>query len=294
MNWLCCSTASRRLGRRPIRSVRLPPQADLAPLRRLGSHQSLEQIAAIKDAPVPEWPEFHVKLNPISLGRVLPISWDETMHTMSSGVVLTPGDSNLPLTFAEGVYELLGAPHRGGRGRRYVPISTLSEGGNAYLRGVLTGQTTPASCADFWSHFSVSPIFNGRHSAGKTKAPKLPSHRQSPPERTKRSLPASSRAPAPHCQSEASAFRMPFSRTPPCNHPSTHATRRKLHPLHLFARTIVQDRSFIVSRGLHYRASCRKPPTMRSSPKEIGRVHVLLERTGSTITIRDGNGEQRA
>lgn len=246
-----------------------------------------EDLQKIKGDPVSQWSDFAVKLNPLSLGRVLPISWDETMHTMSGGVVLAPGESQLPLAFAEGVYELLGAPHRGGRGRRYVPISTLSEGGNTYLRNVLTGQTTPATCTEFWQQFLRE---SDLHPAPKRRAEAKP---KPAPVKTE-PAPAPSTAATPPPPPPLRSLRIPDAFLKE----SRAATILRLTPrdvsfapIHLFARN-----SFKIGRSLYHADFITRilPETAENEKltKEIGRVHVLLERKGSDLTIRDGNGEQ--
>lgn len=246
-----------------------------------------EELARLKGASISEWPDFAVKLNPLSLNQVLPISWDETMHTMSSGAVLTPGESQLPLALAESVYELLGAPHRGGRGGRYVPISTLSEEGNGYLRSVLTGQTNPTSCTDFWQQLiresDVQPVLKRRKEAKPPSAPKKA--RSSSP-------PAPTASPPPPPPRRSLCIPEPFLKE------ARLATILRLTPrdvsfapIHLFARN-----SFKIGRSLYHADFITRilPETAENEKltKEIGRVHVLLERRGSEIVVRDGNGEQ--
>jgi len=251
---------------------------------------SPDEVAAIKGAQISEWPPFQVKLNPISLGRVLPISWDETMHTMSGGVVLAPGESQLPLALAEVVYELLGAPHRGGRGRRFVPTSTLSEGGNVYLRTVLTGQSVPATCAEFWRKFlqesDLHPEIKPRRQA------KPPADSKKKPEAPAKLTPAVQPQPPPPPPKRI--LRIPDAFLKEAR-PSTilRLTPRDVSfaPIHLFARN-----AFKIGRSLYHADFITRilPETADNEKltKEIGRVHVLLERNGSEITVRDGNGEQ--
>jgi hypothetical protein len=208
---------------------------------------------------------------------------------MSSGVVLANGESQLALGFAEGVYELLGAPHRGGRGRRYVPISTLSEEGNAYLRGVLTGQSTPASCSDFWKQLlRESDILPPRRPA-KAKVAK-PSAPAPPPKRVAaKAVPPVAPPPPPPVRS----LRIPEvflkdMRLATILRLTPHDV--SFTPVHLFART-----SFKIGRSLYHADFITRvlPETAENEKltKEIGRVHVLLERNETNITIRDGNGE---
>jgi hypothetical protein len=245
---------------------------------------SQEELGRIKGAEISDWPHFDVKLNPLSLGRVLPISWDETMHTMSGGVVLAPGESQLSLALAEVVYELLGAPHRGGRGRRFVPISTLSEGGNVYLRNVLTGPGVVATCSEFWQQFlRESDLHPEPKRPREMKAQKAPARKAEP-------------APvvAPPAPPPKRNLRIPDAFVKEAR-PATslRLTPRDVSfaPIHLFARN-----SFKIGRSLYHADFITRilPETADNEKltKEIGRVHVLLERKGAEVTIRDGNGEQ--
>jgi hypothetical protein len=257
------------------------------------SSLSQEKLAEIKGSPISEWPDFSVKLNPLSLGRLLPISWDETMHSVSAGVAIAPGESDLALAFAEGVYELLGAPHRGGRARRYVPISTLSEGGNSFLRGVLTGRTSPASCSEFWKQFlresELQPASRRRK-----KVAKAPDSLNRPVSSAKAKLPDPAPAVTPPPPPPRRELRIPevFLKD---SRPSTilRLTPRDVSfaPIHLFARN-----AFKIGRSLYHADFITRvlPETAENEKitKEIGRVHVYLERKGSEITVRDGNGEQ--
>src|SRR4030095_648923 len=161
-------------------------------------------------------------------------------------------------------------------------------GGNAYLRGVLTGRATPASCSEFWQQLLRE------------------SDLQPPPKRRKESkLPSGGSARAVHPPDLGAAAKSP----PPLPKRSLRipdaflkdarpATILRLiprdvsfAPIHLFARN-----SFKVGRSLYHADFITRvlPETAENEKltKEIGRVHVLLERSGSEIAIRDGNGEQ--
>lgn len=247
---------------------------------------SQDELGRIKGAEISEWPHFDVKLNPLSLGRVLPISWDETMHTMSGGVVLAPGESHLSLALAEVVYELLGAPHRGGRGRRFVPISTLSEGGNIYLRNVLTGPRVVTTCVDFWKQFlRESDLHPAPKRSREAIVPKPAPQKADPTP-----FPVTTPPPPPPKRS----LRIPDAFVKEAR-PATilRLTPRDVSfaPIHLFARN-----SFKIGRSLYHADFITRilPETADNEKltKEIGRVHVLLERNGADITVRDGNGEQ--
>jgi hypothetical protein len=254
---------------------------------------SQEELVGIRGKPVSDWPDFAVKLNPLSLGRVLPISWDETMHTMSDGVALTPGESHLPLALAEGVYELLGAPHRGGHGRRFVPISTLSEGGNSYLRDVLVGRAKADTCTEFWKQFlresDLQPAPRRRKEAKPAGAPARASSPAGEGLSTDSAPPVTPPPPPP-----IRSLRIPDAFLKDARQAVIlRITPRDVSfaPIHLITRN-----SFRIGRSLYHADFITRilPETADNEKltKEIGRVHVLLERNGSEITIRDGNGEQ--
>jgi len=102
--------------------------------------------------PVDRWPSYVLKLNPLSLRGLLADSvTDETRHT----VVVDP---RRPSEIQEGygprelallLYELLGGRIREVDSRRYSPLSSLREAGNAVLRRELLAMPH-ADCASLW------------------------------------------------------------------------------------------------------------------------------------------------
>lgn len=102
--------------------------------------------------PLDRWPAFCLKLNPLSLRGFLadPIG-DETKHT----VVLDPRQPSEiqegygPRELALLLYELLGGRIREVGTRRFTPLSSLHEAGNAVLRRELLAMPH-ADCESLW------------------------------------------------------------------------------------------------------------------------------------------------
>jgi len=125
-----------------------------------------EDVAAesLIGTPVDRWPAFCLKLNPLSLRGLLsdPAS-DETKHT----IVLDPrksteiqeGYSPRELTLL--LYELLGGRIREVDTRRYSPLSSLDEAGNAVLRREMLAMPH-ADCASLWRDLLQTQINKGQ------------------------------------------------------------------------------------------------------------------------------------
>ena len=102
--------------------------------------------------PLDRWPVFRLKLNPLSLrGLLADTGGDDTKHT----VVVDPRQ---PSDIQEGygprelallLYELLGGRIREVDSRRYSPLSSLREAGNAVLRRELLAMPH-ADCESLW------------------------------------------------------------------------------------------------------------------------------------------------
>lgn len=102
--------------------------------------------------PLDRWPAFRLKLNPLSLrGLLSDAGSDDTKHT----VVVDP---RVPSDIQEGygprelallLYELLGGRIREVDSRRYSPLSSLREAGNAVLRRELLAMPH-ADCESLW------------------------------------------------------------------------------------------------------------------------------------------------
>ncbi|MEI9892667.1 MAG: hypothetical protein WDN28_01800 [Chthoniobacter sp.] len=104
------------------------------------------------ETPVDRWPAYVLKLNPLSLRGLLADSvTDETKHT----VVVDPRQASEiqegygPRELALLLYELLGGRTREVDSRRYSPLSSLREAGNAVLRRELLAMPH-ADCESFW------------------------------------------------------------------------------------------------------------------------------------------------
>jgi len=107
---------------------------------------------SLAGTPLDSWPTFCLKLNPLSLRGLIT---DATCDDNSSTVVVDPRQ---PTEIQEGygprelallLYELLGGRIREVDNRRYSPLSSLREAGNAVLRRELLAMPH-ADCASFW------------------------------------------------------------------------------------------------------------------------------------------------
>ncbi len=258
----------------------------------------VDELVRLRGVPTIEWRDFAVKLNPMGLSSLLPASPEETMSTMISPLLAQAGPMLTPsAALAETIHQLLGAPRRSGRNRRYVPLGTLNEAGNAVLRRVVEGGMPPASCAILWKELLDATGLTPQQK--KTPPPPPPSPILQSPAAAPPPIPAA--APPPQ---------KPVALPPPL------PKRRTLHipeaflgnvqpgsvlrltprdisftPLQLIARS-----SFRIGRSLYHADFVTRvlpeTPDNEKLTKEIGRVHVLAELRGSDICLLDGNGEQ--
>jgi|GEM_PF-2030942 len=288
-----------------------------------------DELVRLRGVPVTEWQNFVIKLSPMSLSQVLPLSPEETMSTIVGPLMAQAGPMLSPsAAFAEAIYQLLGAPRRSDRSRRYVPLGTLNEAGNTMLRRVIEGGTPPKLCTGFWKDFLEAtglhpqprkpvlpsppppPIFASAPPQVQAQAANTPSGipaKAAPP------IPppiASHPIPTPPPSSAPAPAGPPMAVPPPL--PKRHILRIperfvgnlqpgtilrltprdiSFTPIHLIARP-----SFRIGRSLYHSDFITRvlPETAENEKltKEIGRVHVLAELRGSQITLRDGNGEQ--
>lgn len=264
----------------------LAPTGDLLTRIFIGWDRSLpaDELERLRGVPVTEWRGFTVKLNPMGMSSLLPLSPEETMSTMVSPMLASAGPMLTPsAAFAEMAHQLLGAPRRSGRQRRYVPLGTLNEAGNTVLRRVVEGGTPPASCVIFWKELlDATGLAAQPRKAAPTPPP--PPILQNPPK------PPAAPPPLP----KRRTLRIPDSFLGSAQPGSIlRLTPRDIGftPIQIIARP-----AFRFGRSLYHADFVTRilpeTPENEKLTKEIGRVHALGEVSGDSITLRDGNGEQ--
>lgn len=271
----------------------LAPTGDLLTRIFVGWDRALphDEISRLRGVQIGEWRGFTVKLNPMSMSSLLPLSPEETMSTMISPMLASAGPMLTPSAgFAEMIHQLLGAPRRSDRHRRYVPLGTLNEAGNHVLRRVLEGGTPPASCAIFWKDLLDATGLADQP----RKAPPTP-----PPPPVFKSPPVSAAPPPPPVVAPPPLPKRRILRIPDAFLGQVQAgtilrfTPRDISftPIQFIARP-----TFRLGRSLYHSDFVTRvlpeTPENEKLTKELGRVHALAELSGNWITIRDGNGEQ--
>ncbi|MEQ1862678.1 MAG: hypothetical protein ABMA13_22385 [Chthoniobacteraceae bacterium] len=252
----------------------------------------VEELVRLRGVPVTDWSDFSVKLNPISLSAVLPLSPEETMSTMVAPLLAQAGPMRTPsVGFAETIHQLLGAPRRSDRHRRYVPLGTLNEAGNAVLRRIIEGGTPPASCVAFWKELIDATALSSPLRKAPPPPPPSPVLKQPPPP----PLPAPPKSiVAPPPLPKRRALHIPEAFLGHVQ-PGTilRLTPRDISftPIQFIARP-----AFRIGRSLYHSDFVTRvlpeTPENEKLTKEIGRVHALAEVRGKQIVLRDGNGEQ--
>jgi hypothetical protein len=242
---------------------------------------TVEDLQKLRSVPLADWCGFSIKLNPASLGYLLPVCPDETMSTMVGpltdlGPILAPS-----VAFSEMIYQLLGAPRRMDRARRFVPLATLNEAGNIVLQRLLETSPAPARCSEVWARLVEAAGLEARR-------PKAPA----PPPATPPPLPKAGAQPPP----------LPAGhelRIPPLfmgQGRSGQVLRLMpedpgFAPVHLIARPVFRIGRSMYQADFVARVLPESPENERLT-KEIGRVHTVLEAKDGAITMRDGNGDQ--
>jgi len=305
----------------------LPPTGDLLSRVFVAWERSVtyEELDQLLGQPVTSWRGFSLKLNPLSLLQVLP-SDDATQSTMvnvrmTSGPVLAP-----PVAFAEMVYELLGAPRRVGSSRRFVPLKALNEAGNHVLRRAIEGAPKPKSCAAFWQEL-IREIDLRRGATSQQGAAQQENSAPAsaiPPSRPGVSVntgaPVGLARPAAVKREKAAAVPPPLptaqpSPAVPIQPPVLQPVRSlkipepflrcvqggsilrltapdvTVTPIHLISRPLFRIGRSLYHADLITRVLPETPENAKLS-NELGRVHVIAEMKGATLSLRDGNGEQ--
>ena len=214
--------------------------------------------------PVPTWPAFALKLNPLTIPTsVADPARDTTRTLITMPHTATVSDAAAgPRLLAELLYELLGGRQREPDTRRYSPLSTLSETGNGVLRRALLA-APHADCQALWRDLRTGQASN--------LAPPVPlgavRPRPRPPVIPQSLLgqpqPGDALALTPQNPAAAS--------------------------IQLIART-----QFKIGRSFQSADFVTRlfPETERNEiiSNRIGRVHVVAERVGGRLLLRDGNG----
>ena len=265
----------------------LAPTGDLLTRLFVAWDRSLpvDELTRLRGVQVTEWRGFTVKLNPMGMSSLLPLSPEETMSTMVSPLLAQAGPMLTPsVAFAEMIHQLLGAPRRSDRHRRYVPLGTLNEAGNAVLRRVVEGGKPPASCAVFWKELLEATGLAAQPRKASPPPPPPPPILQPPPK------PPVAPPPLP----KRRTLHIPEAFLGNVQAGSIlRLTPRDISftPLQLIARP-----QFRIGRSLYHADFVTRvlPETEENEKltKEIGRVHTLAELRGSDIFLIDGNGDQ--
>lgn len=222
-------------------------------------------VAALEGTPVDRWPAFCLKLNPLSMrGLLAEPEGDDTRHTILF-------DPRRPTEIQEGygpreltllLYELLGGRIREVDNRRYSPLSSLREAGNAVLRKEMLSMPHP-DCASLWRDLlqaqpGASPSGNPGDAAFA-----LPPQKFVIPESYLNSA------------QKGSVLNL-------------EATSAESLPMHF-----VTGSHFTIGRSVAADFTVRILPQNEENDartNRLSRVHVLLELIDEDITVRDGNG----
>jgi hypothetical protein len=215
--------------------------------------------------PIAHWPPFALKLNPISVRAALQETDGEaTMTTIDVRTAAPEALVSAPARLAELLYEVLGGPVRTGSERRYTPLPALHEEGNGVLRRALL-DSPYQDCRGLWADLVLAEPSDLRPATALGE----------PPEPAGR------------------AWMMPaalLTRPEPADLLKLLPKNLALPAIHLVARP-----RFALGRSLfHADFITRFLPASAGNDdltNQLSRVHVLAERSGTRLTLRDGNGD---
>jgi len=229
---------------------------------RFAPEVSPETVAA---QPITSWPAFSLKLNLISVRAALPEPDAENtaMTTMAEERPASGADHPPSTRLAALLYEILGGPMRNARERRYTPLPALLEEGNGVLRRALLDLPS-RDCATLWAD-----LVRAEPAAG---SPAPPLSVAVPPAEPVWQRPAS---------------------LPGAGEPGTVLKLTPAQPsqpaLHVVARAV-----FKIGRSLQQADFVTRflPPSVANDDltNQLSRIHVLAERAGDHLALRDGNG----
>jgi hypothetical protein len=242
---------------------------------------SSEDLQKLRGIPLGDWSGFSLKLNPASLSHLLPACPEETMSTMVApltdlGPILAPS-----VAFAQMIHQLLGAPRRMDRTRRFVPLATLNEAGNLALRRLLEASPAPARCSQVWAQLVEAAGLEARRPRPSVTPPPLP-----PPAAN----PAAQPPPLPIGRElRIPPLLMGQGRGGQCLR--LMPQEPGFAPVHLVGRPVFRIGRSLYQADFVARLLPESPENERLT-KEIGRVHAVLEAHEGKIALRDGNGSQ--
>ena len=228
-----------------------------------------EDVAAdgLMGTPVDRWPAFCLKLNPLSLrGLLADPAGDDTKHTIvvdpRKSTEIQDGYGPRELTLL--LYELLGGRIREVDTRRYSPLSSLNEAGNAVLRREML--TMPhADCESLWRDLVKTQADKVRVAPAQDEAAATPAQRHRIPEAH---LTSAHRGTVMNLTSDGAAT----------------------IPIHFVTGT-----HFTLGRSAaHADFVTRILPENEANDartNRLSRVHVTLDLEDGHIVVRDGNGK---
>ena len=215
--------------------------------------------------PVAAWPAFALKVNPLTICASAADPAHDTTRTLVTMPHAAPaggGEAGGPRLLAGLLYELLGGRQRELDARRYSPLSALSEAGNGALRRALLA-SPHADCQALWKDL--------RTGQGSNLAPPVPLGSVRPRPR-----------PPVIPQSLLGQPKPGDALTLTPQNPEAAAVRFIAHTQFKIGRSF-QSSDFVTRLY---------PETEQNEiiSNRIGRVHVVAERVGGRILVRDGNG----
>ena len=220
---------------------------------------------AMAGTPLDRWPPFQLKLNPLSLRGLIA----DPVNDSTATVVVDPRN---PTEIQEGygprelsllLYELLGGRIREVDSRRYSPLSSLSEAGNAVLRRELLAMPH-ADCESLWRELLASQSPLGAPPAPAPLSAPGPGHTSHIPE-----------AFLPCVQAGVALLLEPID--------------SETLPIHVIARPrFTVGRSAAMADFVAQILPHNEANDARTN--RLSRVHTVLEISDGQVVLRDGNG----
>jgi hypothetical protein len=228
-----------------------------------------EDVAAdgLMGTPVDRWPAFRLKLNPLSLrGLLADPTGDDTKHTIvvdpRKSTEIQDGYGPRELTLL--LYELLGGRIREVDTRRYSPLSSLNEAGNAVLRREMLAMPH-ADCESLWRDLLKTQGDKARIAPPQEPAPAAPVPRYYIPEASLTSVRQGTVMSLDSTDADTIPIRFVTGSRFTLGRSATHAD---------FVTRILPENEANDART-----------------NRLSRVHVTLDLEDDHIVVRDGNGK---